>query len=253
MRLKMVAKLISESLAQIKFSSADVFGEGSSLLRRVSHEVSNPLTIIGNYAEVLNHLLADTENCQLAESIKKEVRRIDDILNYYLNQQELPDFPGSCVCLNRLIHEVLDSLSPVMLEPRQIKVDLQLQEELAKVSTNAVLVKQILVNLIKNAAEAIGENGKISLMTRDSFCADGKRFAEIDIQDDGPGIDAQVQKQLFRPIVSTKGPGHAGVGLSIVKSMADDLGGQISYHHGAGAGAGFCLRIPSGDIYPEPI
>ena len=253
LRLKMVAKLISESLAQLGFSSTNIFGEESSLLRRVSHEVSNPLTIIGNYAEVLNHLLADTENCQLAEAIKKEVRRIDEILNYYLNQQELPDFPGSGVCLNQLIHEVLDSLSAVILEPRQIKVELQLQEELAKVSTNAVLVKQILVNLIKNAAEAIGENGKISLMTRDSFCSDGKRFAEIDIQDDGPGIDAQIQKKLFRPIASTKGPGHAGVGLSIVKSMVEDLGGQISYHHVAGAGAGFCLRIPSGDSYPEPI
>ena len=88
-------------------------------------------------------------------------------------------------------------------------------------------------------------------MTRDSFCSDGKRYAEIFIQDDGPGVEPLVQKKLFKPIISTKGPGHAGVGLSIVKGMADDLGGQISYHDVPGAGAGFCLRIPSGDVCTE--
>lgn len=251
LRLKMIAKVISESLAQLGINGLDRFGEGISLVQRVSHEVSNPLTIIGNYAEVLNHVLADTENQGLAESIKKEVRRIDDILTYYLNQQELPDFPGSGICLNQLIRDTLDTLSPGELEPRNIKVALKFQEDLAEVSTNAVLVKQILVNLIKNAAEAIDKDGQISFLTRDSYCSDGKRYAEMIIQDDGPGVDALVQKRLFKPIVSTKGPGHAGVGLSIVKTMTDDLKGQISYHDVSGAGAGFILRIPGGEICPE--
>jgi signal transduction histidine kinase/HD-like signal output (HDOD) protein len=251
LRLKMLAKVISESFEQVNINGAAVFGEGPGLLRRVSHEVGNPLTIIGNYAEVLNHVLADSEASDLSESIKKEVRRIDEILTYYLNQQELPNFPGSGVCLNQLVQETLESLTQSELEPRKISVDLKLQANLQKVSTNAVLVKQILVNLIKNAAEAIVEGGQISLLTRDSYCSDGKRYAEIGIQDDGPGIDVLVQKRLFRPIVSTKGPGHAGVGLSIVKSMTDDLGGQISYYDAPEAGAGFCLRIPGGDVFPE--
>ncbi len=251
LRLKMFARVTSECFAQISMNGADIFGEGPGLLRRVSHEVSTPLTIIGNYAEVLNHLLADSDASDLSESIKNEVRRIDDIITYYLNQQELPNFPGAGVCLNQLIQETLESLTQSELEPRKISVELSLQKNLPKVSTNAVLVKQILVNLIKNAAEAIGEDGQISLLTRDSYCSDGKRYAEIDIQDDGPGIDALMQKRLFQPVVSTKGPGHAGVGLSIVKSMTDDLGGQISYHHVPEAGAGFCLRIPGGDVFPE--
>ncbi len=248
LRLQMIAKVICESLAQLSLNGSDLFGEGVGLLRRVSHEVGNPLTIIGNYAEVLHHVLADTDNRELADSIKKEVRRIDGILNYYLNQQEMPAFPGSAICLNELIHEVLESLAPCELEPRNIKLELMLQENLRKVQTNALLIKQILVNLIKNAAEAIGSAGRISLLSRDIYCSDGKRYVEIDVQDDGPGIDALVQQKLFRPIVSTKGPGHAGVGLSIVKSMITDLGGQISYQNVPGAGAGFSLRIPAGDV-----
>ena len=251
LRVQMIARVVSEALAQLSSNGSDIFGEGASLLRRVSHEVGNPLTIIGNYAEVLHHVLADTDNRELADSIKKEVRRIDGILNYYLNQQEMPAFPGSAVCLNELIHEVLESLAPTELEPRSIKLELMLQEHLTKVSTNALLVKQILVNLVKNAAEAIGSGGRISLLSRDIYCSDGKGYVEIDVQDDGPGIDPLVQKKLFRPIVSTKGPGHAGVGLSIVKSMMDDLGGQISYQNVPGAGAGFCLRIPAGDVNPD--
>jgi signal transduction histidine kinase/HD-like signal output (HDOD) protein len=247
LRLQMFAQVVAEALAQLSSGVQERLIEGNTLLRRVSHEVSNPLTIISNYAEVLNHLLADNENRELPEAIKSEVRRIDEVLNYYLNKQEMPRFPDQSVSLNQLVHEAVDALQESDLQPRQIDVKMNLKNDLRKLATNSVLVKQILVNLLKNAAEAVDKGGVVSLSTRDSYCSDGRRYAEVVVQDNGSGIDQKVQDKLFRPVVSTKGPGHEGVGLSIVKGMVDDLGGRISYHTSSVSGTGFHLQLPYGE------
>ncbi len=253
LRLKMYTQVMGSALEQIARGALETLGSDTSVLRRACHEVSNPLTIISNYAEVLRHQLENGENSGLAEAIKKEVRRVDDILNYYLNQQEMPQFPEQRICLNQLVRDALDALRLAEIEPRKIDVKLDLQESLIKVVANAVLVKQVLVNLIKNAAEAIGENGLITLKTHDRICADGGRLAEIVIQDNGPGISEDMQQKLFRPVVSTKGPGHAGVGLSIVKTMVEDLGARISCHSSASSGTVFSLQIAGGDPAAAPV
>ena len=250
LQIRMFGQVISAAMVRMLIDVQERFGEGSSLLRRVSHEVNNPLIIISNYAEVLNHLLADNDNRKLTESIKKEVRRIDDIITYYLNQQEIPGFLEHSIDLNQLVQDIVDSLSDAELKPRKIVTMLNLKKDLDAVATNPVLVKQILVNLIKNAAEAVSEGGMIQLSTHDGYFADSGRYAEIIVRDNGPGIAQQVQDKLFRPVVSTKGAGHGGVGLSIVKSMVDDLGGRICCHSSSESGTSFHLQIPYREDLP---
>ena len=244
LQIRMFGQVVSSSMVRMSLDVQERFGEGSSLLRRVSHEVNNPLTIIGNYAEVLNHLLKEDEDRELAEAIKKETRRIDDIINYYLNQQEIPEFPVHSTDLNQLIQDTVDSIRETELRPRNIQLQFDFKDDISKLETNPVLIKQILVNLLKNAAEAVSEGGLIALSTRESYLADSGLHAEIIVHDNGPGIAPQVQSQLFRPVVSTKGAGHGGVGLSIVKGMVDDLGGQISCHSSSAGGTSFHVLIP---------
>ena len=244
LKIKMFGQVIGAALSRMVTDTQKPFSEETSLLRRVSHEVNSPLTIIGNYAEVLNHLLIDKDNQDLTESIKNEVRRIDDILNYYLNQQEIPDFPEHSINLNQLVRDTVDTLNDAELKPRQIATKFNLQSNLDKVATNPVLIRQILVNLLKNAAEAVSKGGIIQLVTREGYAADSGRYVEIIVQDNGPGIAPQLQEKLFQPVVSTKGAGHSGVGLSIVKGMVDDLGGRISCHSSAESGTSFHLQIP---------
>ncbi len=244
LQIQMFGQLVSAVMMQMSIAVQEPFGDGSSLLRRVSHEVNSPLTIISNYAEVLNHLLTDNDNRKLTGSIKNEVQRIDDIINYYLNQQEIPGFPEYSINLNQLVQDTVAALDDVEFKPRQIIIRFDLQNKLAKVATNPVLVKQILINLLKNAAEAVSEGGLIQLVTRDGYSADSGRHVEIIVEDNGPGIASSLQEKLFQPVVSTKGTGHAGVGLSIVKGMVDDLGGRISCHSSAESGTSFHLQIP---------
>jgi signal transduction histidine kinase len=238
-------------MMKMSVDSEDYVNEGSSMLRRVSHEVKNPLTIIGNYAEVLNHSLANTESRELTQSIKKEVRRIDDILNYYLNRQEIPGFPEPSIDLNQLVLDTVDALSDVVLKPRQIEIRFDLQNNLENVATNPVLVKQILINLLKNSAEAVSDSGVIELMTRGGYSSDNGRHIEVIVQDNGSGIPSELQKKLFQPIVSTNGASHAGVGLNIVEGMVNDLGGRISCYSTAEAGTSFHLQIPCKVHHPE--
>ena len=244
LQIQMFGQLVSAVMMQMSIAVQEPFGDGSSLLRRVSHEVNSPLTIISNYAEVLNHLLTDNDNRKLTGSIKNEVQRIDDIINYYLNQQEIPGFPEYSINLNQLVQDTVAALDDVEFKPRQIIIRFDLQNKLAKVATNPVLVKQILINLLKNAAEAVSEGGLIQLVTRDGYSADSGRHVEIIVEDNGPGIASSLQEKLFQPGVSSKGTGHAGVGLSIVKGMVDDLGGRISCHSSAESGTSFHLQIP---------
>lgn len=246
LQVKMFGQVVSAAIMRMSTNVQDHFSDGNSLLRRVSHEVNSPLTIINNYTEVLSHLLKDpdTDSQELTEAIKKEVRRIDDIINYYLNQQEIPEFPEYSVNLNQLVLDTVDALNDVEFKPRQIIPRVDLQYNLDKVMTNPVLIKQILVNLLKNAAEAVSDGGTIQLVTRDGYSSDRGTHIEIIVQDNGPGIAPQLQGKLFQPVVSTKGVGHSGVGLSIVKGMVDDLGGWISCHSSAESGTSFHLQIP---------
>jgi nitrogen-specific signal transduction histidine kinase len=132
-----------------------------------------------------------------------------------------------------------------LFSPKTIKVFTDFDSSLQPVKTKALVIKQILVNLLKNAAEALDKNGRILLTTCGYSTADGRHYVDIRIQDDGPGIAKEIKERLFSPVISTKGEGHAGLGLSIVKGMVDDIGANISCHSSAEFGTSFNLVIPA--------
>ena len=250
LQLKTISQVVGDRLAALAPAAGDPFNDGAGLLRRVSHEVNNPLTIIGNYAEVLSRSDSAQEHAKLTAAIKGEVRRVDDIISYYLHRQEAPDFLDQGVDLNELIRETVESLHDSVLKSGKIELQLNLQEELEKLEASPVLIKQVLVNLIRNAAEALESGGIITLTTRVNFVAGRGWQAEIMVADNGPGMSPRVLKHLFRPVASSKGAGHSGVGLSIVKSMIDDLGGQVSCYSNVAVGTSFQVQIPYGSHFP---
>jgi signal transduction histidine kinase len=84
-----------------------------------------------------------------------------------------------------------------------------------------------LTNLIKNSIEALPPGGVITLGTESGMIVDGRSFASITIEDNGPGIPEPVMRRLFSPVTSTKGAGHSGLGLSITKKLIDEIRGSI--------------------------
>jgi len=193
-------------------------------LRRVAHEINNPLAILNNYLQVLRQ---QQGNDDVLSAMEDEIRRVSEILGYYSRQQERSPLPSSQVDVSELIESVVTSLKPTTLNPRRIEI-VALCDALQPITINPIVLRQILINLVKNAAEALPPEGRIELQSRELLEANGEKQVEIVIADNGPGIDPQLLDQLFTPVASSKGSDHAGLGLNIVRNMAKDIGVRVS-------------------------
>ena len=240
---------VAKSLASLtalrpELPTAEPVSGDTDVIPKLVHEVSNPLTIINNYISVVGTLLEGTENTEILPAIENEINRIRDILRYYADLKDTPQLPDAEIAPNELVLSVIESLKLTFFTPKKIEIGEDFDTSIRPIKTKPVVIKQILVNLLKNAAEALDKGGKISLTTREHRTSDGQYYVEISVQDNGPGIDKKIQDRLFSPVTSTKGGEHAGLGLNIIKGMVDDIGAKISCHSSAEFGTSFKLVIP---------
>ncbi len=221
-------------------------GRQIDLIPRLAHEIGNPLAIINNYMDVLSMFLKGSENEEFLTAVVKQVERIDEILTYYSSgaDADTPKLSNSVIDFNAEVASVVESLRPALFVPKKIEVNTDFDTGLRTVSTNPVAIKQILVNLLTNATEAVADDGRIAIKTREQVRSDGQHYVTIVVEDNGPGVDRQVMGGLFSPVISTKGGSHAGIGLSIAKGMADDIGATLSCHSTPTSGTSFSLTLP---------
>ncbi len=238
--IQIISRALLAEPATVFSTSNDISG----LLYQVSQDVKNPLTIINNYIEVISQTEKNPENQALASAIKGEVRRIDSIFNEYLSRHDEPEFFDQGIDLNQLIREVTESLGGHSLDHVMVSFDLSLQERLDRFQCNPTLIRQILTHLVKNAIESFNGEGVIKISTRLVFVASRQWQVELVIQDNGPGLPVPVQKNLFKPVFSNKGTGHAGVGLNLVNKMVTELDGQIGCYSSAMNGTCFTIQLP---------
>ena len=215
-----------------------------SHIREVIHEANNPLSIINNYLEILSLKLDDENRAQAdIETIKSEIHRVSDILQRLKTPRNNAG-NKTTVDINALIGELSTVFETSILTNKNIQLKLDLDSELKSISCNADALKQIFTNLIKNAAEALPAKGKIMVYTQGQVNVDGKTFIEISVTDNGPGIRAEVLNQLFKPVQSDKGDGHAGIGLSIVRKLVGEMNGSISCRSN-NKGTSFQILLPN--------
>ncbi|MEI6704965.1 MAG: ATP-binding protein, partial [Deltaproteobacteria bacterium] len=103
---------------------------------------------------------------------------------------------------------------------------------------------QILLNIWKNAADAMPTGGRFVISTRDNITKNGRHFVEILLSDSGPGLPPDVMQRLFQPLEPDRRPGHSGIGLSIVASLVERLGGIITCQSDSGHGTTFSILLP---------
>jgi signal transduction histidine kinase len=216
------------------------------------HEVNNPLGIIKNYIRLLSLKLP--ENHPGGEEIKlilEEIDRITLILNKYIAIAEPEVQPKKPVDLNRQLEVFLKMLEKTLLRPRKILLHMNLDPSLPVMPTDWNALKQIILNLVKNAAEAMPRGGRLSVRTRHVVA--GKRpdaqgatpaGVAITIRDTGPGIDPELRKRLFEPYVTSRGDAHSGLGLYVVGSLVRALGGKLHLDSQPGKGTVFKIFFP---------
>lgn len=249
--LQAFAAEAAAQLAAIKQRAAGATTPGArdradARTRQIVHEVNNPLSIARNYLQVLGMKLGSTHPASKdLKVIEEELVRVSELV---LQLTDVPGTPAApereTVALNGLITDLLRVSRESLFLPKQIDVELKLDEELPPILSSASSLKQILINLVQNASEAMTEGGRLRIRTRDWHRVDATPFVEIEVTDNGPGIPAEIQPRLFQPLTSGKGRGHAGLGLSIVKRLVEDLGGSIGYQSNEHEGTTFRVLLP---------
>lgn len=216
--------------------------EMQAKVRAAVHEVNNPLTIIRNYLEALSSAQGDEADESRYTILREEIDRASQIL------MRLQDIESDTSGIHeRSINDEIKSLVSVfeqsICKSNGIACSLSLSSQLDGVVLPRNQLRQILTNLIKNSAEAMASGGEIKVKTGLTISSVKGRSLELIIEDTGPGIPESVMMNLFKPGFSTKEGNHSGLGLSITRSLVEEVGGTIACQSSDG-GTQFTITIP---------
>lgn len=214
-------------------------------VKKIIHEANNPLSIINNYLYLLS-LKLGSDSPQEIGLIQEEINRVGEIILRLSETppQESAGGDSDPIDINQTLSDLIALFEGGLFVPRRIEASLKLDDRLPKIAVSKSKLKQILTNLIKNAAEALPDGGQITISTRDRVYLGNHCYVEIQIHDDGPGLPDTISEQLFRPVTSTKGEGHSGLGLTIVKNLVDELAGTIGCNSTPDEGTTFQIFLP---------
>lgn len=215
--------------------------------REIVHEVNNPLSIINNYVHILSTKLDQAHAAQGDLSIiREELERAGNILLRLpgIAERKTTETGDELVDINRVIADLLKVFRSSLFVTHRIESTEDFDPGLEPIVVDPNALKQIVTNIVKNAAEALPESGRIKVSTQRLVNQGGKNYVEIVIEDNGSGIPDAIKAKLFSPVESTKGGGHSGLGLTIVKNLLDKMGGLISCRSSAKSGTRFEIWVP---------
>ncbi len=231
--------------ALIKAQRDSAWGE---VARRLAHEIKNPLTPIQLAAERLRHKYLrkmDEKDADVLDrsthTIVQQVEAMKEMVNAFSDYARPSQMTPAPIVLDELVSEILDLYRDSVAG---IELNSDLASDQVKIEADPVRLRQVIHNLVKNAQEAVKDNGggHIQISTRQVHAADS-RFVEFQACDDGPGFDASIMTNLFEPYVTTKSTG-TGLGLAIVKKIIEEHGGMIWAENLSEGGGRVAFRLP---------
>ena len=216
-----------------------------ALAAGVAHEIRNPLTAIKARLFTQRKLLhRNSEPLEDNLFISDEIARLDGIVQDILVFARPSEPRFEAIKATAPFRELTRLLAPE-LQKRTIALKHEFLAD-PEIQADPQQLKQVLINLIKNAADSIGRNGSIVLRTRTRPGRGGGRaphVAVLEVEDTGKGIAPEVQKRLFDPFFTTKDTG-TGLGLSIAARILEKHGGRLEYQTHVGQGTIFCVILP---------
>jgi signal transduction histidine kinase len=212
----------------------------------VAHEIRNPLTAIKfRLFSLKNSLPLALQENEDVTIIQSEISRLERIVKEFLLFARPSEPQFTLVQVDRLLQETRDLLQPEM-QKRGIELHLEPPAETAPLRVDKQQIQQVLINLIQNAADAIGGDGLITLRARTGASSMFKRAQPVlilEVSDTGQGISPEVEKRLFDPFFSTK-EGGTGLGLAIAARIVEKHGGFIQYLTQPQRGTTFSVVLP---------
>src|SRR5881275_2516488 len=209
---------------------------------QITHEIRNPLSSISLNAEELGERAPQAR--ELCDAIVREVDRLTGITEEYLRFARLPKPQLQRADANDIVRELLEFVRPE-LDSAGVKVSLSLSPGLPRVLADVAQLRQLLLNLLRNAREAMSGGGSLRVTTRAT-----KATVEIEVRDSGPGIPAERLARIFDPFFTTKERG-TGLGLAMAQEIAQEHGGQLTCESAPGLGTTFRLRLPLASVHEQ--
>ncbi len=243
------------------------------IARRLAHEIKNPLTPIQLTVQQMRDKYPGDDAAyrrllnDCADIVTDEVESLKNLVRAFADFARLPDLRVAPTDLNALIDEVSRLYADAPLT-------LTLTDDLPPALVDETQMRRVLINLIENAEDALGEGGRITITTRNGETEEERRgdgetrgwgrplsvsgggeeegvspsgsggWVEVEVSDTGRGISPEHLSRVFEPYFSTKRTGM-GLGLAIVKNIVDQHGGQIAVESRVGSGTAFTICLPA--------
>jgi signal transduction histidine kinase len=220
------------------------YAELAALAGSLAHEIKNPLSVIRMNMDLLSEDFAEAQTPRdrraLAkiEMVGRQCTRLENLLNDFLRFNKVSQLDLHLGSLNEQVIRVLDLYEPQAKET-SVEVVRYLDPDLPSILLNAETLQAALVNLVKNALEAMPDGGQLIARTRVT-----RQGVALDLIDTGCGMDERTAMKMFDAFFSTKS-GGSGLGLPTARRIIEAHGGRIGVHSEAGRGTQFTLEFPT--------
>jgi signal transduction histidine kinase len=210
---------------------------------KVAHEIRNPLSSISLNVELLEdeiknfHSVDTHEAKSLLKALTSEIDRVSALTEEYLQFSRLPQIMLAKGQLEEVIAHVVEFMQHE-LRQKKIELEIDLEKKFPELLFDLVQIRRVLLNIIRNAMEAMPKGGRLKIWTEEK-----DQHAIVRIADTGMGIPDEAIAKIFDPFFTTKDFG-TGLGLAIVQQIIDEHGGQISCVSKMGEGTTFSIALP---------
>lgn len=210
----------------------------------LAHEIGTPLNTVSGHLQLLRDDLAaerDERSIERVRLLLAQVERVAGIVRAGLDRGTWPRPATRTVDLNEVAGRMIHFLEPSFGDAgviARLETSTNGRSVPVLATCDPSMVEQILLNLLKNAVEALAAGNSVTIRTGRQ-----DREAYIDVVDDGPGLDGEAESNLFRPFATTKGPSGTGLGLAVSRRLARTLGGDL-VHLPSARGARWRLTLP---------
>jgi two-component system NtrC family sensor kinase len=250
-RLETADRKMNELNAQLVHS--DKLAALGKMAAGVAHEINNPLAVIAEKTGWMEDLLTeeDFQKSQHFAEYKKSLGKIEEhverarkVIHGMLGFARRMEPHLEDVDINEVLDQTITFLESYA-RTNNIVIEKELETDLPIMASDRAQLQQVFLNLLTNAVDAIGKNGKIYLTSRriDSEIA-------VSVRDNGPGIPKEYQSRVFEPFFTTKQSGKGtGLGLSVIYNIVSSMGGSIALDSEEGKGTTFTVRLPI--VVPE--
>jgi signal transduction histidine kinase len=225
--------------AQVALVRSEKLGLAGMMAARVAHDIRNPLSSIKMQTQLLRaRLQGDADGDAMTASVLHDIEQVESVIRDLLELARPGELRLEPVSVNAIVHDALGQLA-AQLSYRKISVNTSLDQSLALVRLDRGRFKQVLLNVLNNAAEAMPTGGAVRVASR----VEGDHAVCLEICDDGVGVDPQLLDRVFDPFVSTK---HTGIGLGLVnaKAVVEGHGGRIAIANRSPRGACVSIVLP---------